>query len=64
MTGPFTRLVDTNLLSKMMRPRPEPRVAAFLDSISDEGLDLAAVTVLGRCSTVSSDSTPAGDSRA
>ena len=28
-----------------MRPRPEPRVAAFLDSIADEGLGLASVTV-------------------
>ena len=38
-------LLDTNVVSEMMRPRPEPRVAAFLDSIADEGLGLAVVTV-------------------
>jgi len=27
----------------MMRPRPEPRVGAFLDSIADEGLGLASM---------------------
>ncbi len=38
-------LIDTNVISEMMRPRPEPQVAAFLDSIADEGLGLASVTV-------------------
>ena len=38
-------LIDTNVVSEMMRPRPEPRVAGFLDSIADEGLGLASVTV-------------------
>ncbi len=38
-------LIDTNVVSEMMRPRPEPCVAAFLDSIADEGLGLASVTV-------------------
>ena len=28
-----------------MRPRPEPRVAAFLDSIADEAIRLACVTM-------------------
>ena len=28
-----------------MRPRPEPRVAAFLDPITDEGLGLASITI-------------------
>ena len=45
MTTPLAWLVDTNVVSDMMRPRPEPRVAAFLDSIADEGLGLASVTV-------------------
>ena len=45
MTTPLAWLVDTNVVSEMMRPRPEPRVAAFLDSIADEGLGLASVTV-------------------
>ena len=29
----------------MMRPRPEPRVAAFLDSIAHEGIGLASISV-------------------
>ena len=45
MTAPLAWLIDTNVVSEMMRPRPEPRVAAFLDSIADEGLGLASVTV-------------------
>ena len=38
-------MLDTNVVSEMMRPRPEPRVAVFLDSIADEGLGLASITV-------------------
>ncbi len=38
-------LLDTNVVSEMMRPRPEPRVAAYLDSIADDGLGLASITV-------------------
>ena len=45
MTVPLAWLIDTNVVSEMMRPRPEPRVAAFLDSIANEGLGLASVTV-------------------
>ena len=45
MTAPLAWLIDTNVVSEMMRPRPEPAVAAFLDSIADEGLGLASVTV-------------------
>lgn len=45
MTAPLAWLIDTNVVSEMMRPRPEPRVAAFLDSIADEGLGLASITV-------------------
>ena len=45
MTVPLAWLMDTNVVSEMMRPRPEPRVAAFLDSIAVEGLGLAAITV-------------------
>ena len=29
----------------MMRSQPEPRVAAFLDSIADEGIGLASISV-------------------
>ncbi len=45
MTAPLAWLVDTNVVSEMMRTKPEPRVPAFLDSIADEGLGLASVTV-------------------
>ena len=45
MTAPLAWLLDTNIVSEMMRLRPEPKVAAFLDSIADEGLGLASVTV-------------------
>ena len=45
MTAPLAWLIDTNVVSEMMRPRPEPRVAAFLASIADRGLGLASVTV-------------------
>ena len=45
MTAPLAWLIDTNVVSEMMRPRPEPQVAAFLDSIADDGLGLSAITV-------------------
>ncbi len=45
MTAPLAWLIDTNVVSEMMRPQPEPQVAAFLDSIADEGLGLSSVTV-------------------
>ena len=45
MTAPLAWLMDTNVVSEMMRPRPEQRVAAFLDSIADDGLGLASITV-------------------
>ena len=45
MTAPLAWLIDTNVVSEMMRPRPEPRVGAFLDSIADEGIGLVSITV-------------------
>lgn len=45
MTAPVAWLLDTNVVSEMMRPRPEPRVAAFLDRIASEGMCLSPVTV-------------------
>jgi predicted nucleic acid-binding protein len=38
-------LLDANVVSEMMRPAPEPRVARFLDRIATEGIGLSAVTV-------------------
>ena len=45
MTEPMAWLLDANVVSEMMRPRPEPRVVTFLDSIADEGIGLASITV-------------------
>lgn len=45
MIAPTTWLLDTNVVSEMMRPNPEPRVAGFLDSVTAEGIGLAAITV-------------------
>ena len=45
MIAPLAWLIDPNVVSEMMRPRPGPRVAAFLDSIAAEGLGLASTTV-------------------
>ena len=45
MTTPLAWLIDANVVSEMMRPQPEPRVAAYLDSIADDGLGLASITV-------------------
>ena len=45
MTAPLAWLIDTNVVSEMMRPRPEPCVAAFLDAIEAEGIGLSSVTV-------------------
>ncbi len=38
-------LLDANVVSEMMRPKPHPGVAAFLDEIAVEGIGLASVTV-------------------
>lgn len=44
MSAPIGWLLDTNVVSEMMRPHPEPRVAAFLDSVAGEGIGLSSVT--------------------
>ena len=45
MTAPLARLIDTNVVSETMRPRPKPRVAALLNSIAGEGIGFASVSV-------------------
>ena len=45
MTAPVAWLLDTNTISEMMRPKPEPRVAKFLDRVVGEGIGLASITV-------------------
>ncbi|MXY51368.1 MAG: type II toxin-antitoxin system VapC family toxin [Gammaproteobacteria bacterium] len=45
MTAPLASRIDTNVVSEMMRPMPEPGIAAFLDSIADEDLGLSAISV-------------------
>lgn len=45
MSEPFAYLLDTNVISEMMRPNPEPRVATCIDAIAGEGIALASITV-------------------
>lgn len=45
MKPPLRWLIDTNVVSEMMRPAPDPRVAGFLDGIWAQGVGLASVTV-------------------
>ena len=45
MTALAAWLLDTNTASEMMRPKPEPRVAEFLDRIAGEGIGLSSITV-------------------
>ena len=45
MTAQIGWLLDTNVVSEMMRPRPEPRVADTLDTIAEAGIGLGSVTV-------------------
>ncbi len=45
MNLPIAWLLDTNVVSEMMRPHPEPRVSAFLDNIAAEGMGLSPITV-------------------
>ena len=37
-------LLDTNVVSEMMRPHPEPRVARFLDRAGGDRLNVSAIT--------------------
>jgi predicted nucleic acid-binding protein len=38
-------LLDTNVLSEVRRPRPEPRVLAWLDAADEDRLYLSAITI-------------------
>lgn len=38
-------LLDTNVVSEMMRPHSEPRVARFLDSVAHDALHIGTITV-------------------
>jgi predicted nucleic acid-binding protein len=42
---PLTYLLDTNVVSEMMRPNPEPKVVVCIDAIAGEGIALASITV-------------------
>ena len=37
-------LLDTNVVSELLRPRPSPEVLVWIDSVGVEGLALSAVT--------------------
>lgn len=43
--APVAWILDTSVVSEMMRPYPEPRVAFFLDAIAHEGIGIATVTI-------------------
>lgn len=45
MIAPVSWLLDTNIVSEMMRSEPEKRVIKFLDAIPPESLSLSSVTV-------------------
>lgn len=45
MIPPVTYLLDTNVVSELMRRNPDPRVAACVDAIGERGIGLASVTV-------------------
>ena len=45
MIIPAAHLLDTNVISEMMRPNPDRRVAEFLDVVAREGIALSAISV-------------------
>lgn len=45
MIAPVAWILDTSVVSEMMRPYPEPRVAWFLDAIAHEGIGISTVTI-------------------
>ena len=45
MSPSVAYLLDTNVVSEMMRPNPDPRVAACIDGIAARGVGLASITV-------------------
>jgi len=38
-------LLDTNVISELLRPRPHGTVAAWLQSVNDADLPISAVTI-------------------
>lgn len=38
-------LLDTNVLSELRRPRPEPKIIAFISDVPARGLYVSAVTL-------------------
>ena len=45
MTASVAWLLDTNVVSELMRREPEPRVVRFIDRIAEEGLGLSVIGV-------------------
>lgn len=43
--APVAWILDTSVVSEMMRPYPEPRVAWFLDAIAHEGIGISTITI-------------------
>ena len=45
MIVPAANILDTNVVSEMMRPLPNPRVVSFLDSAAPEGMGISVISV-------------------
>lgn len=45
MIVPAANILDTNVVSEMMRPLPNPRVVSFLDSAAPEGMGVSVISV-------------------
>ena len=44
MIVPAGNLLDTNVVSEMMRPSPNRRVSAFLDAVAREGIGISVIS--------------------
>jgi hypothetical protein len=43
MEGPAVILLDTNVISELMRPQPEPRVLAWADGLDPDAVAITAM---------------------
>ncbi len=45
VTTPSGFLLDTNVISELMKPRPNPKVGAWIDAMAEDLLYLSAITI-------------------
>ena len=62
MNTPLSWLLDADMVSEMIRPFPEPRVAAFLDGVAGEGICLSSIPAWEILNGIAASS-PAGGER-